>query len=158
MTRVDAHRAVRATHQPRGGTAEKPVRALETIRPRHEHMIARTKAGGGVRLDHFARGLIAGHQRIAHPRKGGHLPGPEEFFRAGRNSGMGNLHHDIACARRLERQPVDDQILRTLQADCAGFHDGPLLGGICAGLTQRGGSFPNVILKGQACVSIFVYT
>jgi hypothetical protein len=156
--RVDPHHPIRLRHQPRRSPAKEAMRALETIGPRHEDMIARAKSGGRVGLDHLARRLVARHQRIAHARKGRHLPRPEEFLGSRGNARMSNLDHQIPRARPLEREPVHAKILRTFQKDSAGIHGAPSSAPGRDRMARRNGRFPDVILRGQGNVSSFVYT
>ncbi len=125
--RIDAHRAVGGRHEPLRRRAEQAadrprIGRRETVGARHEDPVARPEARIGRGLDHFARGLVARHQRVAHARKRRHLPGVEQFFGARRNARVGDLDDDIAGRGLVQLDGLKAKVPRTRQDDGGRSH------------------------------------
>ena len=115
----------RLTNYAGSGTAEKTVGAEIAGGAGDEDVFANAETRVGAGLHHFARGLIAGDERVAHPGKGWHPAGPEELLGSRGNAGMRDLDHQVFGARIGEGQRVQGEAPGGVQDDGEAFQLSP---------------------------------
>ncbi len=97
--------------------AEESAHGSKTCRARRKDALTDGKAALRAGFDHFADGLIAGHERIAHAGEIGHAPSVEKSFSAGADAAPVRCNDDIRVAGRVDRQAAERQPSGLLKDD-----------------------------------------
>jgi len=119
---IDRDEAVCGRDDPLRRSTEEAADLAVAVGARNEDRRTDREPRGVTGVCHGADRFVAGHERVAESREGGHPSLPEETFGARADGGPGDVHDDIPRTRRCEGQLAQRELARLVEDDCSGVH------------------------------------